>query len=212
MSHTIIQVPGEPTLWQTHDVSPLHVLIPLRTSVRRGPMVVLSVLMALLSAACVLATLSISMEMISDPFRLSVIPGSLALVVSLVMTVYGPCIALTCLSDAMRGSPSLILEAESMRDLRIDAHFRWTNIERIRLLRTRGGGVSGAKLTFHDPVHTRWNPFRIGSVGFVLKRNSREIHIALLFQSVDPHTISQVMLALAEIHAGELEQRQCPPR
>jgi len=170
VNRTVIQVPGEPTMWRTHDVSPVYVQIPLLVFVRRGPMLAFATFMALLSAACILGTISLAIEIVSNTISFSTIPVALGLIISLTMSVYGPCITLTSLSDASRTSPSLILENGDVHDLRTDSRIPWSNVDRIRLLHTRGGGVSGAVLKLHDPVSSTWNPFRIGSSGSCCER------------------------------------------
>lgn len=113
-------------------------------------------------------------------------------------------VALTCIVDACRSSPVLVLDIDGFNDNRSGASARWAEVRDAKLLKTKFGPAA-VDLHLWKAVNANQNPFRVGILGFRWLPKADRILISIAFANTSPHTLGYTILSLAGGHRN-------PPR
>lgn len=112
----------------------------------------------------------------------------------------------TAVRDALSMRPVLTVDAEGLRDTRIDdAHIAWSDVSAAAIVDTVNG-ISAVRLTFAEERAPRYNPFRIGGWSVEWSRRRRDRLVALSLLNRRPHDLAHTIVMLAGRHGAEIEQ------
>lgn len=200
---TTIDLPGEPTLFRTFDVPPEQVQLPLRAGPRRGLLLLIALPFAFVGLGGLLLLWAFSTVLETRSLGIA---DYVTFLVLCPFFLIGLPVAVTCLVDAVRSSPVLVIDAEGFQDSRTSRFVPWCSISRATVKYTRSGS-GGVHLKFRAARSARQNPFRPGTLGFVWRRRADELHVPVFLLDVKPRTLAYAVLILVQKNGGEVETR-----
>ncbi len=197
-----IQIAGEATLSRS-NVPPTLVSLPLVVRPSR----IKNALVGLLGAASGLALLTAG----GAAFTESLAPSGLGHGIALFAVAWPICmlgvgltgLALTCILDACRSNPVLIVDVHGLIDKRSGASVKWTEVKDAKLRKTKYG-LAAVDLHLCKVVNATQNPFRVGILGFRWVPKADHILVSIAFVNKSPHTLGHTILSLAERNCNPL--------
>src|SRR5262249_48041250 len=105
--------------------------------------------------------------------------------------------------DRRQTSPVIVLSCTGLYDRRLLAReLPWSDIERATITYGRGG-ISGVLLRLRKPLDAWHNPFRLGTLGFVLRRRSWGLYVGLMPLDEGGYRLAHCIARLVKRHGGE---------
>lgn len=103
---------------------------------------------------------------------------------------------ITCLLDALRRGPALVVSATGLVDHRQRATLAWSDVRRA----TPNSRATAVILELARPIDRRHNPFRIGLLGVVRRRRPLRLDVPITSLDERAHVVGQLIIALATKH------------
>ncbi|WP_271894219.1 hypothetical protein [Candidatus Phyllobacterium onerii] len=198
-----VEIPDEPTMFHS-IVPPVLIPLPLRARPHKGKNIFFGLLSSLIGPILVVGALLLAFAVFDGSFPARDI---------ILFIVFGPIsflggigftgVALTCIIDAMRKNPVLVIDAEGFRDTRSGVRIKWSAIRRATLLFTRSG-IAGVDLHLRGSMEAWQNPFRIGVLGFRWRPKPDHLILSVAFLDARPHILAYTVLALTQRQGGEV--------
>ncbi len=203
-----VVIPGELKMSQP-IVAPVTVQLPLYARASRWKNILLGVPSLVIAIPMLLGGMILVFEgarALGGDFSARNILGLLfCLLLSLFgMTFTGA--GLTCIADATREAPVLVIEADGLHDTRSGFHASWSSIKsaKIRYLR---GGPGAVDFHLRAPVVFWENPFRPGRLFFRLLPKPDQAIVPIAFLDVRSHIVMYTILTLVREHGGEISAK-----
>lgn len=108
---------------------------------------------------------------------------------------------ITCLLDALRRGPALVVSAAGLVDRRQRATLAWSDVRRATL----NSRATAVILELARPIDRRHNPFRIGLLGQVRRRRPLRLDVPITSLDASAHVVGQLINALATKHGAGAE-------
>lgn len=199
-----MEVPGEVTLLRTVNIPPERVVLPLEAGPHIPGLLLVAGVFGVLGVPLLLGGLAALLGLVASGNLKSAMVGMLAGgLLGLPGTLFTG-IALVSVSDLLRGSPLLVLDADGFRDIRLRHAIAWSDVRRARIVVLHNFGLSGVELRLRHPIGARHNGFRLGAILDFFRRQPDRVYVPVLLLNVKRHTITQAITTLVQRHGGEI--------
>lgn len=198
---TVLHIPAEPRSFGAPRAL-TRVILPLtaQPGLRLG---VAGICAAAMALAC-LALAFVLAGAADDPLSKYALAAVFA-----VAAVIPAAIATTALRDVVADRPTLIVDAEGLRDTRLGDRIGWNAVSAAAIVGT-ANGIAAVRLTLAVESAPMYNPCRIGgwSVEWRRRRCDRLVAVSLLDKR--PHDLAHTIVILAGRHGATISRDTTP--